>query len=257
MTDQPPFEPPSPIAPPPPPPGGYAPPPPPPGGGWGAPPPPAAAPLPWDVRNTIGVVPAFAETLKLLITRPAEAWARTRESGDLGGPVLFSIAVSWAGVALSSVWSLAFGNPWIALLPPEMRDRLGGAMMAHAGGVLIQLAIAPIVLLIALFVWAAIQHVSFLIVGALNQSTAGFEGTVRVLAYSSVADLANAVPIVGGLAALVWKIVLMVLGATRLHRTTQGKAIFGILLPLALCCVCLVGVIAVAIGWAVTAFSHR
>ena len=256
MPDQPPFDPPSPTAPPPPPSGGYVPPPPPPGGGWSAPPP-AAAPLPWDERNRIGVVPAFGETLKLLITRPVEAWARTRESGDLAGPVLFSVAVSWAGVALSSVWGLAFGNPWLALLPPEMRERFGGALAAHTGALLIQVAVAPIVLLIALFVYAAIQHVSFLVVGALSQSTSGFEGTVRVLAYSSVADLANAVPIVGGLAALVWKIVLMTLGATRLHRTSQGKAIFGILLPLVLCCVCVVGAIAVAVGWAFTAFSHR
>jgi len=38
------------------------------------------------------------------------------------------------------------------------------------------------------------------------------------------------------LIAVVWWIVLAVLGITRLHRTTQGKAIAAILIPLVLCC---------------------
>jgi hypothetical protein len=58
------------------------------------------------------------------------------------------------------------------------------------------------------------------------------------VSYSSIAHLAYVIPIVGGLVALVWRIYLMLLGVQQLHKTTQGKALAGILLPVALCCVC-------------------
>ena len=92
--------------------------------------------------------------------------------------------------------------------------------------------------LIGLFVGAAILHVSFMVVGALSSSRSQFEGTFRLVCYASVANVANVIPIVGGLAAGIWAIYLMVVGAQQLHKTTQSKALAGVLLPAALCCVC-------------------
>jgi hypothetical protein len=46
------------------------------------------------------------------------------------------------------------------------------------------------------------------------------------------------IPFLGGLVALVWRIYLMMLGAQQLHKTSQGKALGGVLLPLLLCCAC-------------------
>jgi len=130
-------------------------------------------------------------------------------------------------------------------------------MATNAGAILIQVGVAPILVLIGLFVGAAIYHVSFLVVGATKESTTGFEGTFRVVAYSSVSNLANVIPFVGGLAAVVWNLVLMVMGAVRMHRTTQGKAVAGVLIPLLLCCVCVFAVVALVIGGLAAAFAGR
>jgi hypothetical protein len=107
------------------------------------------------------------------------------------------------------------------------------------GGSLIgQIILGPLVIAFGLFIGAAILHVSFLIVGALTASRSQFEGTFRLCAYASVANVANVIPVVGGLAAGIWAIYLMVVGAQQLHKTTQGKALFGVLLPAVLCCAC-------------------
>jgi hypothetical protein len=225
------------------------PPPPPPYGGT------PQAGLPWERRAELGFFNAFLDTNKLFITNPASAWERTKEKGDYAEPLIFAILVSWIGIAVSSVWSSLFGQAWTAFLPPEMKERLGSAMATNAGVLLIQVGLAPILVLIGLFVGAAIYHVSFLIVGATKDSTSGFEGTFRVVSYASVSNLANVIPFVGGLAALVWSLILMVLGAVRMHRTNQGKAIAGILIPLALCCVCIAVVVAVVIGGLAAAFG--
>lgn len=68
------------------------------------------------------------------------------------------------------------------------------------------------------------------------------------MSYSYVSSLAQVVPVVGGLIALVWNIILQVIGLVRMHRTTQGKAVGAVLIPIGLCCVCVIVVIVVAIG---------
>jgi hypothetical protein len=90
-----------------------------------------------------------------------------------------------------------------------------------------------------------------MIVGALSGSKSQFEGTFRVVSYSSIAHIALVIPFLGGLVALVWRIYLMMLGVQQLHRTTQSKALMGILLPLLLCCVC--AAVAAVLGVAVLA----
>ena len=110
--------------------------------------------------------------------------------------------------------------------------------MGSGGGIVFRVVFAPIGIALVLFIGAAILHVSFMVVGALASSTSQFEGTFRLVSYSSIAHIAYIVPIVGGLLALVWRVYLMMVGAQQLHKTTQGKALFGILLPICLCCVC-------------------
>ena len=49
-------------------------------------------------------------------------------------------------------------------------------------------------------------------------------------------ELAGIIPFCGGLISLVWAIILYVFGLSTAHRTTQGKAVLAVLLPVVLCC---------------------
>ncbi|HKC25883.1 MAG TPA: YIP1 family protein [Thermoanaerobaculia bacterium] len=203
-------------------------------------PPPAGTPgaIPWEERQRYGFVPALVETVKLFVTAPAEAWRRTPEKGSILDPLLFAILVSWLGAIVRAVYGMFFTVPWLRMMPPAMRERFGGAMAGHAFGFVAQVILAPIAITLILFIWSAILHVCLMMVGGLSASTSGFDGTFRVSCYSSVADLAQAIPLLGGLVAAIWKIVLVVMGIVALHRTTQGKAIAAVLIPLVVCCGC-------------------
>lgn len=218
-----------------PPPGsGYPPPPPPPPQG---PPPyaPAGPGLAWETQ-AIGPE-SFFDTAKLFITAPDQAWARARETGDYTRPLLFALIVAWVGAIFNAVWSTMFGAGMLKMIPAQYQRY---AMMGGGRGFLASIILAPIFIVCGLFIGAAIFHVSFMIVGALSGSKSQFEGTFRAVSYSSIAHIAYVIPFVGGLVALVWRIYLMMLGVQRLHRTTQSKALMGILLPMLLCCVCAV-----------------
>jgi hypothetical protein len=208
-------------------------------------PPPDAGGLPWETQ-AIGPE-SFFETAKLFVTAPEQAWRLTRETGDYMRPLLFGIIVGWVGAIFNAVWSAIFGANILRMIVrmiPGEHPELG--MMGSGGGFFFNIIFAPIGIALGLFIGAAILHVSFMIVGALKASRSQFEGSFRLCAYASIANIANVIPFVGGLVAGIWAIYLMVVGAQQLHKTTQNKALMGILLPLLLCCVCAAVAVALA-----------
>jgi hypothetical protein len=239
----------------------FAPPPPgPPAAGppYGPPtaPPPPGGPLvpggglPWEQAKTGNT---FIETMKQLVTDPTGAYARAREKGDYASPVIFALIVGTIGVIFQQVWSLVFGTAWVAMLPPEFRDQAGTFFAAEGvGSVLFALVLGPVFVLIGLFIGSAIVHLFLLLFGGTKESTAGFEGTVRSLGYAGVANLAYVVPFVGAAIAIVWGVVMQVIGLKRMHHTTTGKAVAAILVPWLVCCVCII-IFVVAMGASIAA----
>ena len=241
---------------------GYPPPPseppPPPGDLYGGPPPggAAVAPLPWEDRERRGFFPALIETVKLLITSPTAAFARARESGDYLSPILFAVLVGWVMGVIGQLWGLLFQGAWLSMFPAEMRDQMGPMAASSAVTFIITLVILPVLIVIGLFIWSGIVHLCLMMLGGHKQSTSGFEGTFRSISYSYVASIAQVIPVFGGFIAVVWQIVLEVIGLVRMHRTSQGKAVGAVLIPIVLCCVCAGVVVALFIGSIMAAIGN-
>jgi len=190
-------------------------------------------PLPWEARETRGLLPSFFDTLGLLVTRPAEAWARMRQSGDTTSPLLFGTAICWLSMALQGILFRLIATP---VLPAFLQRRFGTLGRFGGTGLAVRLIVAPFVIVIVLFLGAAILHLCCMLVGALQNSRSGFEGTLRAVCYSEVSSIASIIPVVGGLIAIVWWMVLAVQGVERLHQTTSGKAVAAVLIPVIVCC---------------------
>lgn len=209
--------------------------------------------LPWD-REKSGN--ALVDTAKKLITAPGEAFAEVREKGDYMSPVLFAVILGTVGAVFGQIWNLVFGgamNAWmIGMMPPEMRDQMAEAMAPTVAGVVFGIVLAPIFVLIGVFVGGAIYHLFLLLVGGTKESTAGFEGTVRSVSYASVAGLAQIIPFAGPIIAIVWGVVLNVIGLSRIHRTSTGRSLAAVLLPWVLCCIC-IAILVVTMGAAIGA----
>jgi hypothetical protein len=236
------------TVPPPPPP-----PPEPPDGNWGVTVPPAAPEpaaiqaLPWE-QPGYPLLESLFETAKLFITAPADAFARVSTTGGLGRPIAWAIIFGWVGIIAGQVYNLAFGGSWMRLIPNMPRSEELAASGAFNFGVALGIMVfAPLLILIGLFVWAAIVHLFLLLLGGANS---GFDGTVRVLCYASTVQIAQVVPLCGGFVAAVGALILEVIGLAIIHRTTQGKAAGAVLIPVAICCVCAV-VLAIAFGAAI------
>jgi len=216
-------------------------------GGFEPPPPqpPAAAPLPWE-QPGYPLLEGLYETAKLILTRPTEAFARMATSGDLGRPLLYAVIFGWLGVIASQVYNLAFRNAMWNFLPnlPQGEEVMLGPVAS-----VVMMIVAPVLVLLGLFIGAAIVHLFLMILGGANQ---GFATTLRVLCYASTTQVIQVVPFCGGVIGAVWAIVLEIIGLAQAHRTTQSRAALAVLLPIALCCACLILVFA-TVGTAIWA----
>ena len=202
------------------------------------PPPAGGARLPWEERDRLGLVEALIQTVRLLVTDPSDAFSRLRPDSDLTSPILFGLILSWAGVLLSQMWELLVGG-----YVRSMFGGIEGFEGAFAPGVawsIGTLVVWPVIFVVFLFISAGILHLCLMIVGATSDSPSGFEGTLKVVSYSQVAGVASVVPLLGGFLFAIWAVILEVIGSSLVHRTTVARALMGVLIPILVCCTCII-----------------
>jgi hypothetical protein len=209
--------------------------------------------IPWEDR-TRPFFDGLFTTVRLLAIAPAEAFRRMPVAGGIGRPLFYAVVIGWLGVAVGVAWNLLFQGMWLPFMQ-SVEDVAGmGAIYGLTLGTGIAIAIlAPLFIVIGVFVAAAVLHLMLLLVGG---ASSGFETTLRVVCYTQTAQLAGLVPCCGGIIGLIWTVVLYVIGFSTAHRTSQGKALLAVLLPLVLCCALTVVVVVIAGGIAGLASSR-
>jgi hypothetical protein len=185
--------------------------------------------LPWERRHELGFLPAFIETLKLVLLNPTAAFASMKREGGLVDPLSYGVIGGSMGWFFYFIFSFFLGS----LGALGNHNALGGLMGLGFGGIF-ALILFPIALTIGLFIGAALVHLCLTLVGGAKR---GYETTLRVLCYSvgSTYPL-MIVPVCGGAVAGIWCLVVECVGLATAHETSTGKAVAAVLLPVVVCC---------------------
>jgi hypothetical protein len=195
------------------------------GGTGGAPPRASAAPGgEFDYRDP---VQSFVNTVRNVVAVPGVFFRGLIGHGDLVNPLIFAIICYEISAILGGLLAV-----------------VGVSGQRGFGSFLGSLVLAPIGAAIGLFIGAGILHLLvMLVIGSRN---AGFAGTFRVSAYSSVTSLVSWIPVIGWIASL-YGIYLAIVGVREVHNTTTGKAAVVVLIP-ALIVLFLIFVLVVLVG---------
>ncbi|HEY2416258.1 MAG TPA: YIP1 family protein [Pirellulaceae bacterium] len=201
--------------------------------------------LPWENEpRTLG---CFFRTMSAVLGSPTRAFSIMRRDGGLGIPLLYNLYAVGMLMAIGMLFLL----PILALVMVFNDQDNGPEIAGFVGGMAIFGAIYLLVLVVIVpLVSAAAMHVILLMMNGAKQ---GFETTFRVMCYGYYSALVpatflNLVPYLGGLASIIWIIVLLVHGLARGHEISGGKATVAVVLPLFACCGLFIGL---AIGVAV------
>ncbi len=215
--------------------------------GPGDPGPPPSAPAPdgpaWERRRSFG---AMLETIKGVLIEPGDTFRNASRTAGIGPALMFGLILGLAGSIIGLFWqyflgaafggglgSSAFGGG----LPSELAEILPGP----AALFILSLAMAPVFLLIGLFLWSAIVHLMLLLLGGASQ---GYEATFRTIAYCSGSTaLFQAIPFCGGWVGGIWSLVAQIICLKEMHNISGGKAAAAVLVPLVLCCCSIMGLV--------------
>jgi hypothetical protein len=162
-----------------------------------------------------------AETLKESFRSPKEFFARMPKTGGLLNPLLYGLILETLGGLIGYLWSLVFGSPFHS----NLRE-------AGISAVAIGIAI-PFLVFFSILVWAAVLHVSLLLVGGAKED---FESTLRVVCYSASPEILAVIPVLGGLIKFFWKFYINVVGLREVHSITTAKSVTAVILPAVICC---------------------
>ncbi len=186
--------------------------------------------LPWEHRQELGFLKAYFDTVIMVLTKPAEAFALMKTEGDMMGPMLFALIGGSAGIIVSVLLQLAMHS--IGFMADQQSALFGMGVVGVWS--LAYIILAPVWVVVIVFLASGILHLCLMIVGGAKKS---FETTFRVVCFSSGSTcLLSMIPVCGGMISGVWNIVLEIIGLARAHETDTGKAVMAVLLPIIVCC---------------------
>ncbi len=201
--------------------------------------------LPWEVKGqNFGT---WMETTKLFISDSARAFTIMHPRGGIGGPMVFALLGMSIGAAGGLFWNLVM---LLGLGIVAGANGQGDAAAPLAIQAVTQVGASIIGTLLGatlgLLFQSAIIHVCCMVVGG---GKTGFDATFRVLAYSNGAlAFLQWIPIAGALVLAIWVLVLVIVGLAKVHEMHVGKTILAVFLPVIVCCVVTLGIVALAGG---------
>lgn len=187
---------------------------------------------------------AWIQTWKLVALEPARFFRLVR-TDQTGAALLFGVIGASIGTIVSGIFGFVSGNALFAMMRPALErmreqgmdpDVLQGILGGASGAVLVgQVVLAPVFALIGIYLLAALFHLVLLVVKGAPR---GFGGTLTVVAYAYALYVLTALPMCGGLVAVVWFTVATIVGLAELHRAPTWKAAVAVFSPLLLLCLC-------------------
>jgi len=194
-------------------------------------------PTPWERREG-GVFRALLDTLRGALFEPFRFFERMRTADARGTLSYFWLLWAFFVVAYT-LWSVLFSAmPINQSLPPGFpKDEQFARLLEMQASPLFNALFAASLVVAAPFVLylsAGVIHLFAMLFGATGR---GFNATLRSVAYGAAPLILAVVPGCGYLGALVWWVVLVILGLWKTQRTSGLAATGSVLAPTLVFCV--------------------
>jgi hypothetical protein len=191
---------------------------------------------PWEQPG--GFLDRYIATAKGALLDPQAFFDNMRRQGGLGAPLVYAMLGMFVGFFINIVLQQVLPFPRFGMGPVSVREPAVGF------GIVAAIFIVPCLSILFLFVGSGIIHLVLNLLGGAKQ---GFETTFRVIAYThgSTGPLAI-IPVCGGFIAMIWGLIVEIIGLARSHEISPGVAAAAVLIPMAICCVLIFFVWAIA-----------
>ncbi len=180
---------------------------------------------PWERRDRFGLLNALYLTIKDVLLAPGRFFHRMPSQMGVIQPLLFAIVLGVVGTFIAWMYSLVSSSLQMALLGDFSHGR--GPI-----GLFFLFLSSPVWVAAGVFVQAGLTHGMLLLLGG---GRLGFEATFRVSAYSEATSVILLVPLCGSWLAMIWSLVILIIGLYNIHEIEPWKAVLAVLAPMLFC----------------------
>lgn len=203
--------------------------------------------LAWERRERPDFWRALARTTRAFVRNPLAAYARVDPAAPRKDPLVYALTTATVAAVLSALLKLAWQLAILDRAPVELPvpfgleiagrswDWLPTTFLSTTGcaiGLLVGLPIFLLAYPLVLALWTGVLHLCLRLTGALRHSSAGIDGTFRIVCYAHTGIYGAVIPVLGDLVTAVWIPLLQVAGAIGVHRAAPLRAVAGVLLPI-------------------------
>lgn len=182
--------------------------------------------FPWPPPEDGSILASLAETWKSATFDPGRFFARIPREGGTGAAILYYLGIGLLVAGASLFWDV-LGQVATAGTRGTLATELGLGSVQPVTAFLL----SPIVLMVALFLSAAVVHGLLALFDGARHS---FGTTVRVFCYAYSPMIFGVIPLLGALVGTAWMLVLTIIGLREAHQTDGWKPVVAVLLPFVL-----------------------
>ncbi len=180
---------------------------------------------PWERRERFGFLNGLYLTVKDVLLAPGRFFHRMPSQVGIFKPLMFAVVLGIIGTFIAWLYSLVSASLQMALL--------GDFSHGQSSMVSFMLFLfSPVLMAVGVFIQAGMIHGVLMLLGG---SRLGFEATFRVSAYSEATTVILLLPVCGSWVAMIWSMVILIIGLYNIHETEPWKAVLAVLAPLLLC----------------------
>jgi hypothetical protein len=180
------------------------------------------APFPWPPAPDDSVSTAFGRTWQGASLAPGRFFERMPERGSLGAAVLYYLAIGIPVEGARLFWRM------IGDARGADQEIAGTVDSALSMSPLLGFLLSPLFLLGTLLLATAVVHLMLKLVGGANRD---IQFTARLFCFAYSPQILGVIPWIGAPIGFVWMIVSAIAGLKAGHRTTTGRAIVAVMIP--------------------------
>lgn len=182
--------------------------------------------FPWPPAGAESVVSAFGRTWTGAALQPRRFFRTLPGHGSMGAALLYCIPLGIAVAGARLFWTMVRGTAVV-----ERDEVVGRVDLAGELSPLLQFLLSPLILVVSLFIAAAVVHVLLKAFGGANRD---FGLTTRVFAFSYSPQILGVLPVAGDVIGFIWMVVVAIIGLREGHRTTTGRVLAAVLIPVSI-----------------------
>lgn len=183
--------------------------------------------IPWEIAQNGVYFRSFVETLKLILFKPSEFYTLIT-TNKIKRALIYGVTILTVVSIISSLFYGFWLNSLISVIEHFFKFQLD--LYNPDRLEIINIFLSPLSSLFVILFNSTMYHLLL----SIFKRGISFNSTIKVISYASSASILSLIPLVGGIASVIYSLYLSITGLSIVHGVSKRRVSVAVLMPLIL-----------------------